>query len=440
MIRSNNAGWLAMLLALPLLLVSAAPVDAAYKMCALRAGPNGPCTCKADGDGAGLFTTVDKSLCRRVKAAKKAPSAETAEEGEQPSNPSPAKAAEDAPPTATPAAANTAPPSTNAKPTTTGALPTSASRLDTVRSRGKLLCGVNPGLLGFSHRTGSGEWAGIDIDFCRAVAVAALGDAGKVEFVPLDTTQRFDALKSGTIDLLSRNTTWTMSRDVDMGLEFVGVLYFDGQSFMTSEERGLVSAQQLAGSKVCVQSATTTEKNMSFYFQALSIEAETKTFSSRDELVKAYLDGGCDAYSADRSSLFADRAGFGEPLKHIVLPEVISKEPLGPAVLQGDQEWTEIVRWTLAGLVNAEEVGLDRTSAASSSELSGDARRLVDGAATSGERLRLDKAWLRNIVAVVGNYGEMFETNVGATSPLGMDRGINALWKKGGIVYAPPMW
>lgn len=312
--------------------------------------------------------------------------------------------------------------------------------LDKVRARDKLFCGVNPSLLGFAHRTESGEWAGLDVDFCRAVAVAVLGDPGKVEFVPLDAAARFEALKAGTIDLLSRNTTWTMSRDVDLGFEFVGVIYFDGQSFLASEDRGLVSAQQLAGAKICVQASTTTAENLSFYLQTHKIEAETQAFASRDELQKAYLEGQCDAYTADRSSLFADRAGFPEPLKHVVLPEVISKEPLSPAVLQGDQEWVEIVRWTLAGLINAEETGLNKEAAKGTSALSGDPKRLIDGAGASGERLRLEKDWLRNVVAAVGNYGEVFDLNVGATSPLGMDRGINALWKRGGILYAPPMW
>jgi len=423
------------------LLASLHTAQAAYRMCAFRSGPEGPCTCKADGDGAGQFTVVGKSLCRRAKpsaASKKEPvGAESAAASDGPEAAARPASTGAAAPRSTTTDATAA---SRAGPVETGALPATGKRLDEIRARGKLVCGVNAGLLGFSHRKGTGEWAGIDADFCRAVAVAALGDAGKIEFVPLDATQRFDALKSGEIDLLSRNTTWTMSRDVDMGLEFVGVLYFDGQSFMTSEERGLVSAQQLAGTKVCVQSATTTETNMSYYFGTLQISAETKVFASRDELVKAYLAGDCDAYTADRSSLFADRAGFSEPLRHIVLPEVISKEPLGPAVLQGDQEWVEIVRWTLAGLVNAEEVGLDQASAASASELTGDPERLVEGAAASGERLRLDRDWLRKVVATVGNYGEMFEGNVGATSPLGMDRGINALWKKGGILFAPPMW
>jgi general L-amino acid transport system substrate-binding protein len=312
--------------------------------------------------------------------------------------------------------------------------------LDRVRARGKLLCGVNQGLLGFAQRSADGQWSGLDVAFCRAIAAAVLADPLKVEFVPLDATARFEALKSGAIDVLSRNTTWTMARDVGLDLEFAGVIYFDGQSFMTTEERGLVSAQQLAGLKVCVQANTTTAENLSYYLKAHDLQAETQAFETREEMQKAYLAGTCDAYTADRSSLFADRAGFPEPAKHVVLPEVISKEPLGPAVLQGDQEWIEIVRWTLAGLINAEEVGLDKAMASGSAALVGDARRLIEGADASGARLRLEAGWLRSAVAAAGHYGEVYEANLGSGSRLGMDRGVNALWKRGGLLYAPPMW
>jgi len=325
-------------------------------------------------------------------------------------------------------------------PQITAALPATGPRLDQVRQRGKLLCGVNTGLLGFSARTESGVWSGLDVDFCRALAAAVLGDGDKVEFVPLETNERFDVLKEGRIDVLARNATWTMEREVDLGLRFAGVLYFDGQGFMTSDDRGFVSAQQLSGSKVCVEAGTTSEQNMAFFFKAHQIEAETKVFPTREEMLRAYANGDCDTYTGDRSALFSDRASFSEPLKHAILPEVISKEPLGPAVVKGDGEWIEIVRWTLAGLINAEEVGLDRRLAGSADTLSGDQQRLVDGAGASGAALRLDKAWLRTAVAAVGNYGEMFEANVGKGSALGMERGLNALWKRGGILTAPPMW
>lgn len=419
--------WLPALLAAILLTTAlqSIPADAAFRNCALRSGPQGPCTCRTDGDGPGEYTEVSASYCRKAtpKASKAGGAAAIPSQGAAPLA------------TATTPRTETATAQPPAPQTVAG-----ARKLDEVRSRGKLLCGVNPGLIGFAHPTQNGTWAGIDVDFCRAVAVAVLGDASLAEFVPLDAASRFDALRTGKVDLLSRNTTWTMSRDVDLGLEFVGVIYFDGQSFMAHEDRGLVSAQQLAGLKVCVQSATTSEKNMAYYFSSQRLSAQPTTFGSREDLVRAYRDGQCDAYSADRSSLYSDRAGFAEPLKHAILPEVISKEPLGPAVLQGDQEWVEIVRWVLAGLVNAEETGLDRATASSGAALKGDAMRLVEGAGESGERLRLQKNWLKNVVSAVGNYGEMFDANIGAGSPLGMSRGINALWKKGGILYAPPMW
>ncbi|MGD9668512.1 MAG: amino acid ABC transporter substrate-binding protein [Hyphomicrobiaceae bacterium] len=409
-------------------------------LCAFRSGPKGPCTCKAPGDTPGQFTVAKRSFCLRASKAPKreADAEELADKATAPQKDIPPPSAR---PSGTEAAQQLTISPEAGKGIVTGANPsTLPSRLDAVRARGALACGVNERLLGFSYQSNTGDWAGIDADFCRAIAAAVLGDPAKVEFIALDTSSRFEALKSGKIDVLSRNTTWNMSRDVDLGLEFAGVLYFDGQSFITSDERGFVSAQQLAGARVCVQSATTTEANMAYYFKEHGLTAETKTFPSRDEMIKAYLAEDCDAYSADRSSLFADRAGFDNPTRHAVLPEVISKEPLGPAVLQGDQEWTEIVRWVLAGLINAEEVGLAREAAANGKVLEGDARRLVEGAGGSGEKLRLDRQWLRNVIAAVGNYGELYDTNIGKGGALGMERGINALWKNGGILYAPPMW
>ncbi|MCC7251906.1 MAG: amino acid ABC transporter substrate-binding protein [Hyphomicrobium sp.] len=401
------------------------PAHAAYRLCALRDGPRGPCTCKSNSDGAGQFTVVPKSRCR--------PAAAGASKDATGGVTEPAAGASGAGPAADASRSEAV--------TETGALPASGSKLDEIRQRGKLVCGVNTGLLGFSARTESGVWAGLDVDFCRALAAAALGSADKAEFVPLETNERFDALKDGKIDVLSRNTTWTMNREVDLGLRFAGVLYFDGQGFMTSDDRGFVSAQQLSGSKVCVEAGTTTEKHMAYFFKAHQIEAQAVVLPTREETLKAYAGGTCDTYSGDRSALFSDRASFPEPAKHAILPEVISKEPLGPVVLKGDDEWTEIVRWTLAGLINAEEVGLDKASAATAgTSLKDDAQRLVEGAGASGEKLRLSKSWLRDAVAAVGNYGEMFEANVGKGSALGMERGLNALWKRGGILTAPPMW
>lgn len=309
-----------------------------------------------------------------------------------------------------------------------------------IRARGKLLCGINTDRLGFSKQSDSGSWIGLDVDFCRAVAAAVFADANKVEFVPVETATRFDALKSGKIDLLARNTTWTMDRDVVLGLEFAGILYIDGQGFMTSDERGLVSAQQLAGLSVCVESGTTSEANAGYYFKAHNMDVDLKTYPNRAAMLEAYAKGECEAVSGDRTSLFSDRAALSEPEKHAVLPEVISKEPLGPVVLQDDREWIEVVRWTLAGLINAEETGLTKQSASGGGALEGDAARLVEGAGKSGEALGLSKVWLRDVVSAVGNYGEMFEVDLGKGSPLGMERGINALWKRGGVLYAPPMW
>lgn len=420
------------------LMLQAREARAEYDLCALRSGPKGPCTCKAPGDGAGQFTVVARSHCR--KAAKAAQGKQDRRDQAGANSPGDAPLPAERPKqVASPTRAGAAEQGSSS--IITGANPDAQGRrIDDVRARGKLNCGVNEGLLGFAHRSETGEWTGLDAEFCRAVATAVLGDAAKVEFIPLDATSRFEALTSGKVDVLSRNTTWTMDREAALGVDFAGVIYFDGQSFMTSEERGLVSAQQLAGATVCVQSATTTEANMAYYFASHDVRVEAKSFQSRDALVKAYLSGECDAYTADRSSLFADRAGFQEPSRHAVLPEVISKEPLGPAVATGDREWFQITRWVLAGLVNAEEVGLNRETAANGKDLEGDAKRLVEGAGKSGEKLRLDPLWLRKVITAVGNYGEVFEANVGRSGALGMERGMNSLWKKGGIIYAPPMW
>ncbi|MEJ1159462.1 amino acid ABC transporter substrate-binding protein [Prosthecomicrobium sp. N25] len=310
--------------------------------------------------------------------------------------------------------------------------------VDAVRARGHLVCGVNEGLLGFAAQDPSGTWRGFDADFCRAVSVAVLGKDTDVVFVPLGTANRFEALKSGSIDLLARNTTWTMQRQVTLGFDFAGASFFDGQGFIARADRGLTSAQQLAGLKVCVVKGTTTETNMAYYFRQHGLAAETRGFDGRDAMLAAYKAGDCDAYSGDRSALFADRAGFEAPQDHAVLPEVISKEPLGPLVRAGDRTWSEVVRWTLYGLVNAEEVGLTRATAAA--PLAGDAARLAAGADASGADLGLAPGWLPAVVRNVGNYGEIFERNVGEAGPLGMKRGLNALWSRGGILYAPPMW
>jgi general L-amino acid transport system substrate-binding protein len=412
-----------------------AGASAAPELCALRSGPSGPCTCKVEGSAPGEFAVFARRFCVKAKPAEaKAPETPpAASESQQPADvvtgavPGPAETPA-APQAETSAAASDAQPAA------------ATGRLAAIRARGKLLCGVNANLVGFSALSDSGVRQGLDADFCRAVAAAVLDDAAKVDFIPVETDERFETLTSGKIDLLARNATWTMERDVTMGLAFAGILYFDGQGFMTGDDRGLVSAQQLAGLKICVEGGTTTEKNMAYYFASHQLSVETQVFPSRKEMLDAYTSGACDAYSGDRSALFSDRAGFAEPAKHAVLPEVISKEPLGPVVARGDDAWTEIVRWTLAGLVNAEEVGLDRATAAAAGDLKDDALRLVEGAGASGEKLGLSRSWLRTVIASVGNYGEVFEANLGRDSPLGMERGINALWKRGGLQFAPPMW
>jgi len=455
--------------------VSGLPAEAASpKLCALRDGPQGPCTCKTDDDYPGQFSVMAKKFCGAEPPKRKAGG-----EGDRSTAPADATNAAAAPAAADDTAAapveadtaataetagresqsaqsktapavvaepaQTAPPPTShdeiASPEVeTAALPPPNGRLDEVRKRGKILCGVNTDLRGFSSIDSAGVWSGLDVEFCHALAVAVFGDGGKAEFVPLETNERFDALKDGRIDILARNTTWTMSREVDLGLRFAGILYFDGQGFMTGSDRGLVSAHQLSGSTVCVEGGTTSEKNMEFYFKTHGVIAQIKSFPTRAEMLKAYVAGTCDAYSGDRSALFSDRITFLQPEQHVILPEVISKEPLGPAVLKADDEWAEIVRWTLAGLINAEEVGLNKAAAAAGGILGDDAQRLVDGAGGSGEKLRLNRTWLRDVIAAVGNYGEMFDANIGKDSVLGMERGLNALWKRGGILSAPPMW
>lgn len=307
-----------------------------------------------------------------------------------------------------------------------------------IEARGRLACGVNEGLLGFGSEAADGTWRGFDVDLCRAVAAALLGDGDKVEFVPLGAGDRFEALAGGKVDILSRNTTWTMQREVELGLVFPAVTLFDGQGFMTRADRGLVSAQQFDGETVCVLAGTTSEANLGYYFARIGARVEVKRFATRPEMLAAYAGGQCDGYSADRSALYADRAGAAAPRDHAILPETISKEPLGPVVRAGDPVFAGIVGWTVNGLINAEEAGLGR--AAARGALAGDMKRLNDGADAAGARLGLKPGWLLRAVATAGNYGEMFEANLGAGGPLGMSRGMNALWNAGGILYAPPMW
>jgi general L-amino acid transport system substrate-binding protein len=309
-----------------------------------------------------------------------------------------------------------------------------AGTLDDVRKRGILRCGVSEGLPGFSAQGKDNRWRGFDVDFCRALAAAVLDDPEKIEFVPLSATARFDALARNEIDVLSRNTTWTLQRDVVRDLEFLGISYYDGQGFMTRRSNGLSSALQMAGVTVCVLAGTTSEANAKRFLAAKKVEAPVKLFEARDDLLKAYDAGQCDAYSADMSGLASDRQRLREPDEHMLLPEVISKEPLGPVVRQGDPRWADVGRWVLNLLVNAEEVGWTKAAAASGSD-----EPPLSVSKEISDKLGLDPDWPVAVVKAVGNYGEIFERNVGSNSPLELPRGVNALWTRGGILYAPPM-
>lgn len=316
-----------------------------------------------------------------------------------------------------------------------------ASTLETVKTRGKLLCGVNPGLQGFALADASGAWSGFDVDFCRAVAAATLGDANKVEFVPLTAQDRFDKLASGAVDLLARNTTWTMERETKYPLRFAGVSYMDGQGFMVPKSLGVTSVVTMSQAAICFLSGTTTQANVEDYFREKDMTFTPVTFGTIDELIKAYQDGKCDSYTADQSQLYAIRLKLNQPEDHIILADIISKEPLGPAVRQDDEQWFGIVRWVLFALVNAEELdvtakGVDTLKASSKS---GAVRRLLGLEGSFGTDLGLDAGWAARAIAAVGNYSEIFERNLGAGSKLGIARGINALWNAGGLLYVPPV-
>ena len=320
------------------------------------------------------------------------------------------------------------------------AAPAVADTFDTVKQRGKVVCGVSQGVGGFSAPDDQGKWAGFDVDFCRAVAAAALGDAEKVEYVPLTTKERFTALQSGAVDLLSRQTTWTLSRDAGMGILFVGTAYYDGQGFMVPKSLGVDSVLKLSGASLCTEQGTTTELNVADYFKANKIDYEVVVFETADATIKAFDTGRCDVYTTDASALYAQRLKLADPSAFLVLPEVISKEPLGPAVRQGDDKWFNVVRWTLFALVEAEElkIGKDNAEAMLASDNPA-IRRFLGAEGDSGQQLGLDPRWSYNIIASIGNYGEMFDRNLGAGSDLKIDRGINALWNAGGLMYAPPV-
>jgi len=315
----------------------------------------------------------------------------------------------------------------------------SAQTLAAIKSRGELICGANGTLAGFGLPDPQGNWTGFDVDFCRAIAAAIFNDPTKVKFVPLTAKDRFTALQSGEIDVLSRNTTWTLSRDTSLGLDFVASTYYDGQGFMVRRALKVSSALELNGASVCVQQGTTSELNLADYFRANQMQLKTVTFATGDEARKAYESGRCDSYTTDSSGLYGERQKLAVPGDHIVLPEIISKEPLTPAVRHGDSQWTDIVRWTHFAMVDAEELGV--TKANVDDKLKSDdpeTRRMLGAEGQYGEALGLTNDWVYRIIKHVGNYGEVFERNVGQGSPLKIVRGLNALWTKGGLQYGPP--
>ncbi|MBB4267419.1 amino acid ABC transporter substrate-binding protein [Roseospira visakhapatnamensis] len=315
-----------------------------------------------------------------------------------------------------------------------------AETLDAVKSRGELVCGVSTGLPGFSSPDDAGNWTGIDVDVCRAVAAAVLGDADAVKFVPLTAKERFTALQSGEIDVLSRNTTWTHTRDTSLGLNFAGVNYYDGQGFLVKKDLGVASATELDGASVCIQAGTTTELNLADYFRFKGMDYSPVVFDTSDQTVQGFASGRCDVLTSDQSQLYGLRTKLDNPDSAVVLPEVISKEPLGPVVRQGDDEWFNIVKWTLFAQVNAEELGVTSENVEDMKTSDNPAvKRLVGTDGDMGEKLGLSADWAAMVVAQVGNYGEMFERNVGETTPLNISRGLNALWSDGGIQYAPPI-
>jgi len=311
--------------------------------------------------------------------------------------------------------------------------------LEAVRERGRVVCGVDPGLPGFSSANSLGVWSGIDVDLCRAVASAVFDDPGAAEFVPTPARDRFDALAAGAVDLLVRNTTWTLARNVLHG-EFVGVNYFDGQGFMVPKHTGIESALELDGRRVCVARGTAAERNVADFFVLMKLRYRPVHVDDELEAARRYAAGECDALTTGRSTLAARRSGFERPDAHAVLPEVISKEPLGPLVRAGDARWSNVVRWTLACMINAEELGLSQTDVRRPGAGSTPAaRRLLGDEGNTGELLGLDARWCARVVRDVGNYAESYERNVGPSTPLGLERGVNRLWTDGGLLYAPPV-
>ncbi len=313
--------------------------------------------------------------------------------------------------------------------------------LEQIKQRGQLVCGVSTGVIGFSSADSQGNWSGLDVDVCRALAAAVLNDANKVKYVPLNAQQRFTALQSGEVDLLARNTTWTLTRDASLGLNFTAISYYDGQGFLVPKKLKITSAKQLKNVDICVQSGTTTEKNLNDYFKAQGIKIKPVVFEKFEASTKAFFSGRCQAYTTDASALAFIRVKEApKPDDYLILPELISKEPLGPVVRRGDDEWFAIVKWIIFALVEAEELGIQQANLEKLRTSTDPAiQRLLGTGEDTGKALGLDREWALRAFAAVGNYGEMFQRNVGSDSPLKLARGLNALWNKGGLMYAPPV-
>lgn len=314
------------------------------------------------------------------------------------------------------------------------------STLEQVQNRGELVCGSNTGQAGFGAPDANGVWQGFDVGFCRALAAAVLGDPMAVTFVPLTSQTRFSALASSEVDVLARNTTWTFVRDVDLNLTFVGTNYYDGQGFMVTRELGVSSALELDGATVCIETGTTTELNLADYFRVNGMSYEPVPVDTAAEAQQQYLAGACDVYTTDVSALASSRAAFAEPGDHVILPEVVSKEPLGPVVRHGDDNWADIVQWTLFALIAAEELGITSANIEElkTSSNNPEVGRILGTDGGFGEMLGLDNDWAARAIAAVGNYGELFANTIGDQTPIGLARGLNAQWTQGGLLYAPP--
>ncbi len=308
---------------------------------------------------------------------------------------------------------------------------------DAVKAKGFVQCGVNTSLTGFSAADSQGVWKGLDVDLCRAVAAAMFGDATKVRYTPLTAQQRFTALQSGEVDILSRNTTWTLTRDASLGIEFLGVNYYDGQGFIVTKKLGVKSAKELNGATICVQPGTTTELNLADYFRANKLEFKPVVIEKVEEVNAAYFSGRCDSMTTDASGLASYRLTAPNPADHVILPEIISKEPLGPAVRRGDGKWATLVKWSFNAMLEAEDLGLSSANIdGKMADTNPSIQRFLGKSGDFGKMLGVDEKWAYNIVKQVGNYGESFERNI---TPLGLERGLNALWKNGGLQYSPPM-